>query len=114
MKARAHLEEAGDAPAHDGLAARGSRDPRKHLEERGLARAVTADDPEDLTPGDLQIDVSECPDVLVRAFRRRACKGPLNPAPYVSHQPAGAGDAEPVLLGKPAGLDRVGHSKLSF
>ena len=63
MKARADLEQAADAPPDLRAPPRRRGDPRQDLQQRRLARAVLADDPEDLSLLDLERDVVEGPDL---------------------------------------------------
>ncbi len=64
MEAGPDLEQAAHAAADLDAAARGRRDPRQHLEERRLARAVPTDDSEHLALLDVERDVPERPDLL--------------------------------------------------
>jgi hypothetical protein len=52
-------------PSDDDLARRGLQDAGYALEQGGLPRTVTSDDPESLARLDGEFDVPKCPEVLV-------------------------------------------------
>ncbi len=64
VEPRAELEERADAPFGAHLPGRRLDDSRDHTQERRLARAVTADEPDRLAARDVERDVVERPDVL--------------------------------------------------
>src|SRR6185295_2097391 len=66
MKARADLEKARDAPADPDASGRRLGDARQDLQHRGLARAVAADDAEDLAAPDLERHVLQRPELFAR------------------------------------------------
>ncbi len=103
MEAGADLEQRGDAAAQAGAAGGGLGDAGKDLEERGLARAVAADDADDLAGRDIERDVAEGPELgLVR--RGPAAEAVLEPGEFLA-QGSGADAAEMVALGEVADLD---------
>ena len=65
VEAGAHLQQAGDPAVDLGAAAGRLGDAREDLEQRDLARAVAADDADDLALLDLEGDVLERPEVSV-------------------------------------------------
>ena len=66
MKARADLEEGTDPAPHDDLALGRVGDPGEDLEERALAGTISPDDAEDLAALDLEVDVFEGPEGILR------------------------------------------------
>ena len=66
MKAGADLQEGADPTAHDDLALRWVGDAGEDLEDGALAGAVPADDAEDLAALDLEVDVLEGPEGVLR------------------------------------------------
>src|SRR5204862_3354281 len=65
VEARADLEDAADASADLGAAARRRSDPAEDLQQGGLARAVPADEADDLSLVHLERDVVQRSDLLV-------------------------------------------------
>src|ERR1700677_619625 len=79
MKARAHFEEAGDAAFEFNLAFARFGDAAQEFEQRGFARAVSADDAHGLALLDFKRNVIQRPKFLARvgiarraAFEQRA------------------------------------------
>ena len=64
MKASADLEQAGNATGDGDAPVARLGDARQDLQERGLAGAVAADDPENLTFADLEADILQGPERL--------------------------------------------------
>src|SRR6185436_17128358 len=71
MKARAELDQRDDVSADADGAARRPRDPRDQLEQRRLARAVSADDAETGADRHIQRDVAQRPDRRADLSARR-------------------------------------------
>jgi hypothetical protein len=65
VEARADFEETADAPADCHPPRRRLRDARQHFQQRTLARAVAADDADQLALPHFQIHLAERPDVRV-------------------------------------------------
>ena len=91
MEAGADLEQAPDAPADLDAPARRRGDAREHLQQRRLAGAVAADDPEHLALLDLERHVAERPDllrlrcaVLAPCRRLPACASDSRSVPYAA------------------------------
>jgi hypothetical protein len=74
IEAGAYLEQAADAAADDRASLGRRRDPRQHLQERRLAGAVRADHAEHLALVDLEADVPQRPDLLLRLVARATCE----------------------------------------
>lgn len=68
MEAGTHLQEAGDAALDAAFPGGGGGDAGKDLKEGALPGAIAADDPQYLALLDLEGDVSERPDVVIRGF----------------------------------------------
>ncbi len=66
VEAGADLDQRADPPADGERAGRGREDPGEQLQQRRLARAVRADDPEGLAGRDVEVDVTQRPE-LARA-----------------------------------------------
>ena len=66
MEAGADLQEGTDPTAHDDLALGRVGDPGEDLEEGALAGAVPADDAEDFAAFDLEVNVLEGPEGVLR------------------------------------------------
>ncbi len=64
MKPGGDLDERADAPATTGSTAVGPQDSGQHLQRRGLARAVRADDAERFARLDFERDVAHRPELL--------------------------------------------------
>ena len=64
VEAGADLEQRADPAAQPRLALGRRRDPGEDLEQRALAGAVVADDPEGLAALDLEVDVPQRPELL--------------------------------------------------
>jgi hypothetical protein len=67
MKPRADLEQARHPPAQGHLALRRLGDARQDFQERGLPRAVSTDDADDLTAIDREADVAQRPELVAAA-----------------------------------------------
>ena len=65
MKAGADLQQAADPAVQIDPAGGRLGDPRQNLQQRGLARAVAADDAHDLAWHDVETDIAQRPDVTV-------------------------------------------------
>ena len=70
VEARADLEQAAEPTAHVGVAGGGLGDPGEDAQESGLAGAVLADDPDDLTLVDVERHIAHRPEGV--AFLPRA------------------------------------------
>ncbi len=66
MEAGADFEEAGDAAVEFGVSHSGPRDAREQLEQRGFARAVSADQADDFALLDFEGNVADGPDEVLR------------------------------------------------
>ena len=66
VEAGSHLEQRADPTVDDGGALGRLGDAREDLEQRRLPRAVPADDPDDVTFGDVERDISQSPDASAR------------------------------------------------
>src|SRR5512145_2053959 len=114
MEARPHLEQA----AHPTTDLRPSlcrrRDPRQHLQQRRLARAVAPDDAEHLALLNLEGDVPERPDLLPLATALPAAE-PLHGIRerFAQRAVGGLVLADPVALTEPLSLDRDRHQSMS-
>ena len=66
MEAGTELEQRRQATPRDDLAHRGLQDPGDALQQRRLARAVVSEEADRLALRDLEVGVTERPEVLVR------------------------------------------------
>ena len=103
-----HFEQAADAAEDRRAPARRPGDPREDLQQRRLAGAVPADDPDGLAGGDLEGDVLERPQELVAArpaAAEAAGREPREGDERVAQCLVRLALADPVPLRDPGGLD---------
>src|SRR5229473_8357949 len=99
VKAGADLQKRRQAAVKLGRAGARAHDARENLEQRALARAIAADDADDLAVRNLERDIVERAELAVRSA-----------APAAAEQIGEAlrilpARADPILLGQPCGMD---------
>ena len=98
VEAGAELQDRRQVPAHRRNAGGGLQDPRDHLEQRALAGAVAAHDPQRLAAVDAEIDVAQRPELLVG-------QRPTHPVDRVLLERRDALLGQPVAEGDPLEAD---------